>query len=141
MKQRIAFAAVCGVLLALGAATAFATPPPGHGPGTGKGNGSQKHAATAATTTGATTTGATTTESRKVVVCHRTRSLTHPWVRISVSRNALKAHLKHGDHLAAVDGTCVAPATTTTTTTTATTSTATTTTTTATAATKPSKKH
>ena len=116
MKQRIAFGCVCGVLLALGAATAFATPPPGHGPGTGKGQGSQKHAPGAATTTGATTTGATTTtESRKLVVCHRTRSLTHPWVRISVSRNALRAHLRHGDHLAAVAGTCVAPPTTTTT--------------------------
>lgn len=34
---------------------------------------------------------------KKVTVCHRTHSKKHPWVKIRISRNALKAHLRHGD--------------------------------------------
>jgi hypothetical protein len=33
----------------------------------------------------------------KVTICHRTGSKKKPFVTITVSRNALKAHLKHGD--------------------------------------------
>src|SRR3954452_456901 len=34
---------------------------------------------------------------KKVTVCHKTHSKKHPWVKIRISRNALKAHLRHGD--------------------------------------------
>ena len=34
---------------------------------------------------------------KKVTVCHRTHSKKHPWVKIRISRHALKAHLRHGD--------------------------------------------
>jgi hypothetical protein len=34
---------------------------------------------------------------KKVTICHRTHSKKHPFVTIRVSRNALKAHLRHGD--------------------------------------------
>jgi hypothetical protein len=34
---------------------------------------------------------------KKVTLCHRTHSKKHPWVKIRVSRKAMKAHLRHGD--------------------------------------------
>jgi hypothetical protein len=37
----------------------------------------------------------------KVTICHRTGSKKNPFRTIRVSRNALKAHLKHGDALGA----------------------------------------
>jgi len=36
---------------------------------------------------------------KKVTICHHTHSTRHPWVTITVSQNALKAHRKHGDDL------------------------------------------
>jgi hypothetical protein len=33
----------------------------------------------------------------RVQICHRTHSKKHPWVKITVSNHALKAHLRHGD--------------------------------------------
>jgi hypothetical protein len=49
---------------------------------------------------------------KKVTVCHRTHSKKHPWVKIRVSRHALKAHLRHGDFLVDETHPCppVAPA-------------------------------
>jgi ABC-type sugar transport system substrate-binding protein len=38
---------------------------------------------------------------KKVTICHRTGSSTNPSVTITVSRNALPAHLRHGDTIGA----------------------------------------
>ena len=37
----------------------------------------------------------------KVTICHRTKSKKNPYVTIRVSRNAVPAHLRHGDGLGA----------------------------------------
>src|SRR6516165_5544532 len=50
----------------------------------------------------------------KVTICHHTHSKKHPFVTITVSQHAVKAHLKHGDTL----GACPTTTTTSTTTTT-----------------------
>jgi hypothetical protein len=113
---------------------AVAGPPPGKGKDKpGKKSGAS--ALTAATTTTGTTSTTTTTskgKAGKVMLCHRTGSKKRPFVPIVVSRNAVKAHLKHGDLPMPASGGC--PTTsgggTTTTTTTGTTTTGTTQTTT-----------
>jgi len=48
---------------------------------------------------------------KKVTVCHRTHSKKHHWVKIRVSRHALKAHLRHGDFVVDASHPCP-PATT-----------------------------
>src|SRR3954451_22957378 len=42
---------------------------------------------------------------KKVTICHHTHSKKHPFVTITVSQHALKAHLKHGDTV----GPCSSP--------------------------------
>src|SRR4029450_11904998 len=37
--------------------------------------------------------------AKKVTICHHTHSKKHPFVTITVSRNALPAHLRHNDTL------------------------------------------
>jgi hypothetical protein len=101
--------------------------------------GKGKKDAAAATTTSAATTTTTSSKGkgkakqadRKVTICHKAGN-SGKFVKISVSKNALKAHKKHGD-VDPVDGKCpTAPATTTAATTTAVTTTAVTTTSTTT---------
>ncbi len=47
------------------------------------------------------TTGTTSTVPKKQTICHRTHSKKKPWHTITVSSNAVPAHLKHGDTLGA----------------------------------------
>jgi hypothetical protein len=107
----------------LAVSLAWAAPPPG------KGNGKDKKTSSASSsTTGSTSSTTTTATGKKIQVCHRTGSKKNPFVLISISRNALPAHLRHGDLMptAGADGkpSCPkAPVTTTTTSTTATTTT------------------
>jgi hypothetical protein len=42
----------------------------------------------------------------RVTICHRTRSATNPWRKITVSRNALPAHERHGDTFPDAQGNC-----------------------------------
>ena len=88
------------VLLALFAAgiavsLAVAAPPPGKG--------YNKLAATTSSSTGTATT--TTSTGGKVALCHKTGSRSHAWVRITVAKAAVAAHLRHGDTTAG-DGGC-----------------------------------
>ncbi len=91
----------CLFVAGIAASFAIAAPPPG------KGN-PHKAGPTASTgTTGTGTTGTTTTSSdRKVTLCHKTGSKSNPWVKISVSKNAVKAHVNHGDVAVSADGSC-----------------------------------
>ena len=67
--------------------------------------------------------------SGKVTICHHTGSGSNPFVTITVSVNALPAHLAHGDTIGACGTTTTTTTTTGTTTTSTSTSTGTTTTT------------
>jgi hypothetical protein len=46
----------------------------------------------------------TTTEHGKVTICHHTHSQTNPFVTITVSQNAVPAHMRHGDTLGPCPG-------------------------------------
>ena len=62
------------------------------------------------TTTTTTTVGQTTAHGQdQVTVCHRTHSHTNGMVEIEVSRNALAAHLKHGDTQGACPSSAAGP--------------------------------
>src|SRR6478609_2725623 len=94
------------VLFAAGVAASFAiaAPPPGKGKNKGA-----VAAATTSTSTGTTSTGTTTGTERKVTLCHRTGSKKNPWVKIKVSKNAVRAHMAHGDKPTGADGGCPKP--------------------------------
>ena len=118
MKLKVSLLAlfVAGLIVSV----AIAGPGPDKGKPPGKGNGkngapavSSTSLSTSTSTTGSTTT-TTTPSGKKVQLCHRTHSKKKPWVLITVSRNALKAHLKHGDVLP-VNGQCPSSQGTTTT--------------------------
>ncbi len=106
-------------LFVAGACTSFAVADNGQGKG--------KKPPSAATTTGSTTTaGSTTTTSetgdqdkgkakqadKKVTFCHQAGE-SGRWVKITVGKNAAKAHLKHGDVAPDASGKCPASTQTT----------------------------
>jgi hypothetical protein len=119
MKLKVLFLTlfVAGVV----ASMAVAKPPPGHG----KPNGRNADAGSTDAASTSTSTTATLPSSGKVVLCHRTGSKNHPWVRVSVNVHAARQRMAKGDKPAAADGSC---GSTTVTTTTGTTTTDTTTT-------------
>ena len=77
------------------ASFAVATPPPGKGK-------PQPALTETSTTQGKGHAG-------KVTLCHKTGSKTKPYVKLVVSKNAVKAHLKKGDVEPAADGSCPKP--------------------------------
>jgi hypothetical protein len=97
------------------ASVAIAGPAPGKGKPPGKGKAADT-ASTSTSTSGSSTT-TTTPSGKKVQVCHRTHSKKKPYRLVTISKKALKAHLRHGDVLP-VNGQCPSPQSTTTTTTT-----------------------
>jgi len=92
--------AFLAALFVAGLAASFAVAAPGKDhPGKGSTSGT--------TSTATTSTGTTSaTEEKKVSLCHRTGSKKKPWVKIRVSKNAVKAHMRHGDIAVGPSGDC-----------------------------------
>jgi hypothetical protein len=93
MKTKVLLAAV----FVAGLATSFAVASPAKKPPQGS---------TSGTTATGTTSSTAPTEGKKVTLCHKTGSKSHPWVKIRVSKNAVKAHMAHGDIALSANGEC-----------------------------------
>jgi hypothetical protein len=73
-------------------ASAVRAPDNGNGNGVGNGNGNGP--------------GENSGHAGKTTICHHTGSATNPYVLITISDNAIPAHVKHGDLLPGPSGTC-----------------------------------
>jgi hypothetical protein len=93
MKMKVLLAAI----FVAGLAASFAVASPSKKPPQGSTSG------TAAT---GTTSSTAPDEGKKVTLCHKTGSKSHPWVKIRVSKNAVKAHMRHGDLALGASGDC-----------------------------------
>src|SRR5947207_5162368 len=136
MKLKVSLLALFVAGLIVSVAIAGPAPSKGKPPGKGNGNGNGAASAdgngkgkksgtsTSLSTSTSTSTGSTTTTTpsgKKVQVCHRTSSKKRPYALMSITRKALKAHMRYGDVLPGnglCRGSTVASTTTTTTTTT-----------------------
>jgi hypothetical protein len=58
---------------------------------------------------GGGSSGVSAEKMPKVTICHSTGSETNPWVEITVSGNALDAHMEHGDFVVDEDNPCPPP--------------------------------
>ena len=94
MKLKVAAAAIALAGFATAVAVAQGSPP-----GRGPDDGSSAAIASASRTTAA-----------RVGVCHRTASAKNPFRAVTVAREALEAHMRHGDLLARAGGGCAARA-------------------------------
>jgi len=96
-KALLACLFVAGVV----ASFAIASPPPGkgnpHNTSTGSSTG---------TSTGTATTPHGSGHAGKVALCHKTSSNSNPYVKIWVSKNAVKAHEQRGDLALFANGSC-----------------------------------
>lgn len=86
----------CLFVAGLAASFAIASPPPGKG----------KPSTSTGSSTGTATTSHGKGHAGKVALCHKTGSKSNPYVKIWVSKNAVKAYEKHGDLAVSADGTC-----------------------------------
>jgi len=97
---------LAGVLTSL----ALAGKPPGVGHGHGHGHGASGSTTEATVTVTTTTVTVTTTTAsgpaKLLLLCHRTGSREHPYVKINVPANAVWTRVKHGDLLPGPSGSC-----------------------------------
>ena len=95
---------LAGVLTSL----ALAGKPPGvgHGHGHGASGSTTEATATVTTTTVTVTTTTAAAPAKLLVLCHRTGSRKHPYVKIDVPANAVWTRVKHGDLLPGPSGSC-----------------------------------
>ena len=65
-----------------------------------------RHATAMKTTTVTVTTTTAAAPAKLLVLCHRTGSRKHPYVKIDVPANAVWTRVKHGDLLPGPSGSC-----------------------------------
>jgi Cu/Ag efflux protein CusF len=92
--------AIALALFVAGASASYAVAGDGHG----NGKGSDDSTTTAATST---TTKDATHGGKKVTLCHKAGK-SGKWVKVTVSKNAAKSKLKHGDVAPDASGKCPA---------------------------------
>ena len=100
-KALLACLFVAGVV----ASFAIASPPPGKGNPHNTSTGSSTGSSTG-TSTGTATTSHGSGHAGKVALCHKTSSKSNPYVKIWVSKNAVKAHEQRGDLALFANGSC-----------------------------------
>ncbi len=93
---------LAGVLTSL----ALAAKPPGVGHGHGASGSTTEATVTVTTTTVTVTTTTAAAPAKLLILCHRTGSRKHPYVKINVPANAVWMRVKHGDVLPGPSGSC-----------------------------------
>jgi hypothetical protein len=92
--------AFLAALFVAGLAASFAVAAPGK-------EHPRKGTTSGTTSTATTPTGTSSaTEEKKVSLCHKTGSKKNPWIKVRVSKSAVKAHMRHGDIAVGPSGDC-----------------------------------